>query len=128
MARPRANIDIEQLEKLCALQCTYEELAGYFRVSTRTIEKYAQKPEFREAIERGKARGATSVRRAQFKAAMSGNTTMLIWLGKQYLGQRDLAGVELSGPKGGPIDVNGAAPAELFLQRIKRLAERSEPK
>jgi hypothetical protein len=40
----------------------------------------------------------------QFKAAEGGNATMLIWLGKQYLGQSDKTQHELSGPGGGPIE------------------------
>lgn len=35
--------------------------------------------------------GKISLRRAQFAQALKGNTTMLIWLGKQYLGQGDVA-------------------------------------
>src|SRR5690242_17936038 len=48
--RKRVNIDLEQLEKLCALQCTDEELAAYFGVSPRTIERRKNQPAFAEAI------------------------------------------------------------------------------
>ena len=37
--------------------------------------------------------------------AMEGNVTMLIWLGKQRLGQRDRLDTEHSGSEGGPIPV-----------------------
>jgi hypothetical protein len=37
---------------------------------------------------RGLARG--SLKRKQFQVAMGGNVTMLIWLGKVYLKQREL--------------------------------------
>src|SRR5687768_9015394 len=84
-----AEIDLEELEKLCALQCTDEELALWFKVSTRTIERRRQEPEFGEAMERGKARGRMSIRRAQMRMLDAGNATMGIWLGKQYLGQSD---------------------------------------
>jgi len=40
-------------------------------------------------IKRGRARLRKSLRRAQIKSALSGNSTMLVWLGKQYLGQSD---------------------------------------
>jgi hypothetical protein len=33
----------------------------------------------------------------QFEVAMSGNVTMLLWLGKQYLGQKDNHEIDLSG-------------------------------
>lgn len=38
----------------------------------------------------------TSLRRAQFELAMKGNPTMLIWLGKQYLGQNELTEVKFN--------------------------------
>ena len=61
--RPRAgrkpvHIDLMQLEKLAALQCTDEELAAWFGVSPYTIAKRRKKPEFAEAIERGRVPGA----------------------------------------------------------------------
>ena len=88
--RPPADITPEAVEKLSALQCTDEELAAYFNVTTRTIEKYRLKPEFKEAMERGKAQGRLSLRRAQFRAAVDNNNpAMLIWMGKQILDQRD---------------------------------------
>jgi hypothetical protein len=39
MARPQAKIDPIELEKLCAMQCTDEEIAAFFGVSTKTIER-----------------------------------------------------------------------------------------
>jgi hypothetical protein len=58
MPRPKSDIDLEELEKLCAMQCTDEEIAAFLRVSTRTIERRRKVPSFREAMERGKAKGA----------------------------------------------------------------------
>ena len=71
------------------MQCTDEEIAGWFGVSTRTIERRRKSPVFAETICRGKARGRISLRRAQLKILEQGNATMGIWLGKQYLGQAD---------------------------------------
>lgn len=41
------------------------------------------------ALERGRESGKASLRRLQWKAANAGNTTMLVWMGKQYLSQTD---------------------------------------
>jgi hypothetical protein len=82
-------IDLDQLEKLCALQATDVEVAAWFNVSTRTIERRRKEAKFAEIMERGKARGRISIRRAQMKMLENGNATMGIWLGKQYLGQTD---------------------------------------
>jgi hypothetical protein len=84
-----ASINLGELEKLAALQCSDEEIAGWFGVSTRTIERRRKSPVFVETICRGKARGRISLRRAQLKILEQGNATMGIWLGKQYLGQSD---------------------------------------
>lgn len=85
----RAEIDMAELEKLCQLQCTDEEIAAWFNVSTRTIERRRLEPEFAEVMTRGKARGRISIRRMQMKLLEEGNATMGVWLGKQLLGQAD---------------------------------------
>ena len=55
--RKSARIDLAELEKLCALQCTDEDLAAYFGVTARTIERRRQKPAFAAAMESGRAKG-----------------------------------------------------------------------
>ena len=104
--RKPLEIDLEQLEKLASLQCTDRELAAFYRCTTRTIEKRRKEPAFKEALERGKAMGQISVRRAQMKLLEAGNATMGIWLGKQLLGQRDVTPVELTGSNGSEIKFN----------------------
>ena len=44
---------------------------------------------FCEVFKKHSAGGKSSLRRQQFALAMKGNAAMLIWLGKQYLGQAD---------------------------------------
>jgi hypothetical protein len=100
------EIDLDELEKLCGLHATQADIAGWFNVSLSTIEKRAAsrdlldfngtKTTFREIMERGSAKGRVSLRRLQMKAAESGNSTMLVWLGKQLLGQKDQVKVEHS--------------------------------
>jgi hypothetical protein len=85
----RTEIDLNELEKLCGLGCTDEEVGAWFGVSTRTIERRRLEPEFAEVMTRGKARGRISVRRMQMKLLEEGNATMGVWLGKQLLGQAD---------------------------------------
>ncbi len=71
------------------MQCTDEEIAHWFSVTTKTIERRRKEPEFAEVMERGKAKGRISLRRQQLKLLEAGNATMGVWLGKQYLGQTD---------------------------------------
>jgi hypothetical protein len=99
-------MDLAELEKLCSLQCTDEELAAWFGVSVRTIENRRKNPEIAEVMSRGIAKGRISVRRAQMKLLEAGNGTMGVWLGKQLLGQRDVFPMEVSGPNGQPLQVS----------------------
>ncbi len=122
---PPAKIDLEELEKLCVLQCTQGEIAAYFGVSRRTIETKAQDPKFREIMERGQQKGLISLRRKQMQAVEAGIPTMLIWMGKQLLGQKDKQ--ELSGPNGGPIETRNVDARERVLSRIAQMSEPGEP-
>lgn len=90
--RPKIEIDFAEVDKLCQIQCTGEEIASFFEVSYDTLERRCKekfKVSFAEYIKEKSAKGKSSLRRLQWKAAMNGNVTMLIWLGKQYLGQAD---------------------------------------
>lgn len=91
MARPQKEIDAEQFEKLCALQCTLGEIASWFKCSEDTIERWCQREYemgFAEAFKVYSADGKISLRRFQFKQAEK-SYAMAIWLGKQWLGQSD---------------------------------------
>lgn len=98
MARPRIEIDKEQFEKLCSLQCTKGEIAGFFNCSEDTIERWCNR-EYKEcfAVVFSKKRevGKISLRRSQFRMAET-NPSMAIWLGKQYLGQAEKQEVAVS--------------------------------
>src|SRR6266478_1480282 len=107
MARPRVKIDIAEMEKLYGMQCTDEEVAAFFGVSTRTIERRRKVTRFREAMDRAKAKGRVSVRRNLFRLASGGNIAAAIFLAKNLLGYRDAVANEHSGPNGAPIPIAG---------------------
>jgi hypothetical protein len=107
--RKRVNIDLEQVERLCAIQCTDEELASFFGVSPRTIERRKSQPAFTEAMARGKAKGRLSLRRKLHELVAKGNVAAAIFLAKNLLGYKDYFANELSGPNGDPIAI-GPAP------------------
>lgn len=89
--RPRKEINKDQFEKLCAMQCIKEEIASFFDCSEDTIERWCKreyKASFADVLKSKGASGRISLRRNQFRLAEK-NATMAIWLGKQYLGQRD---------------------------------------
>jgi len=105
MPRPKAKIDMAEAEKLYGMQCTDEEVAAFFGVSTRTIERRCQTKPFREAKERGRAKGRVSVRRDLFRQAANGNIAAAIFLAKNLLGYRDVMSNEHSGPGGGELQM-----------------------
>jgi AraC-like DNA-binding protein len=110
MGRPpaaRESITREQFETLCKLIPTIEEVAGCFHVSPDTLERWVKKEygeTFAVVLKRFAGPAKVSLRRAQMKSALNGNTTMQIWLGKQWLGQSDKVDNTLAGKDGGPIE------------------------
>jgi hypothetical protein len=83
MARPRLELDEDQIEKLAMINCSLAEIASVMRCSVDTLERYS------EVIKRGRENGKSSLKKKQFEVAMKGNVTMLIWLGKIVLGQKE---------------------------------------
>lgn len=89
--RPRINIDQIEFEKLCQLQCTKEEIAGWYHCSEDTIERWCNRTYgecFAVVFAQKRAGGRISLRRSQFELAKK-SAAMAIFLGKNYLGQKD---------------------------------------
>ena len=100
--RKPSSIDLGELERLCGLQCTDEDVSGFFGVKVRTIERRRQKePAFAAAMDRGRAKGRVSLRRLLHVQAFKGNTAALIFLGKNVLDYRDTRSNEPGGPNAG---------------------------
>ena len=90
------RIDKKQFEKLCQLQCTILEICDYFDVDDKTLNSWCKNTyntTFSEIFKIKRGKGQISLRRMQWQQAEK-NATMAIWLGKQYLGQRDNIEVE----------------------------------
>lgn len=91
MGRPPVELDIKAFENLCSMQCTREEIADFFKVDEDTVTAWCKRhygDTFSVVYKKLSAKGKISLRRAQFRLAEK-NTSMAIFLGKQYLGQRD---------------------------------------
>ena len=96
LGRPKTNIDKSNFEKLCQMQCTLEEIAGFFDCCDDTINNWCKEvydDNFSGVYKKKSMAGKISLRRNQFKIAEN-NASMAIFLGKQYLGQRDNIEVE----------------------------------
>jgi len=93
MEIPRVEIDMDMLTNLVRIQCTLEECAGVLNVSKSALSRRLADENgetFAEFFKRHQDEGKASLRRAQFKAATEDRQpAMLVWLGKQMLGQGD---------------------------------------
>lgn len=125
--RPKIEFNMEQVERLAAIQCTEEEIALALGCSIDTVRDRKRNDEdFSNALLKGRGTGKASLRRSQFALATAGNATMLIWLGKQYLGQQDKQELEHTGKDGGPIELNYAR--EELARRIAGIRKRQPRK
>ena len=104
--RPKTQIDLEQAEKLGMLQCTIKECSAWFGIPPSTLSGHK---EFQEAYKKGLENGKQDLRRKQWRLA-DRNAAMAIWLGKQYLGQKDIPDGE-------------SFPAVTIVLKPKQLAE-----
>lgn len=91
--RPKKEIDYMAVEKLANIQCTQEEIASFLGISSRTL---LRDEKFKELFAKGRENGKMSLRRIQWKHAEK-SVPMAIWLGKQYLGQKDIIEASTTG-------------------------------
>ena len=99
MGRPRKEINVEEFKKLCGLQCSLAEIAGFFDCSEDTIERWCKRElneRFADAFKKHSAAGKMSLRRNQFRLSEK-SAAMAIWLGKQYLDQKESVAIAHSG-------------------------------
>lgn len=80
--RPLKEIDERQVKSLAGINCSLAEMAAVLDCSEDTLSR-----RFAEVIKKGRESGKMSLKRKQYEVAMSGNVTMLIWLGKITVGQ-----------------------------------------
>ena len=85
---------IDAIVKMAEIMCTDEEIASVLGTTVATLQNADNKDTFLECKQKGNANGKKSLRRTQFEIAKNGNATMAIWLGKQYLGQKENDGTK----------------------------------
>ena len=91
VGRPIKEIDKKQFESLCAIQCTIEEICAVLDVDDKTLTKWCKKTynkNFSEVFSIKRQNGKASLRRMQWHLAEK-NPSMAIFLGKNFLNQRD---------------------------------------
>jgi hypothetical protein len=84
VGRNNTVVPPEEVIKLASIGCKDMEIADWFGISNDTL-RY----NFAVELLKGRESLKQSLRRSQIKLALSGNAVMLIWLGKNILGQSD---------------------------------------
>ena len=81
----------QEFEQLCALQCTQVEILEWFGIDNQTLTrllKLKYKMSYSQIYRIKRTKGLVSLRRSQIKLSQA-SAAMAIFLGKNYLGQRD---------------------------------------
>ncbi len=107
MSRKELTVE-KQVEKLSSFGLTNKEIADALGYDDSTLKR-----KFENFLLKGRMNLKQRLKRKQIDVAMGGNVTMLIWLGKQYLGQAE------------KLDENGEY--EIVINR-KTLDEKRETK
>lgn len=98
-------VDWKKVDKLLAILCTGEEIAGVMGFSYDTLERRCKEDKeiaFADYSKAKRMNGKSSLRRKQW--LMAGDSpAMAIFLGKNYLGQSDKLQHELTGKDGAPL-------------------------
>ena len=84
--RPKIVIDYNLVYRMAKRFATQEDIAMILKCSPSRLQ---HDKEFLQAFNRGKSQVFKNLRVAQYRYAMKGNPQLLIWLGKNYLGQKD---------------------------------------
>ena len=119
--RPKADVDSDQVEYLASIGCSIKEIAAACSCSVDTLER-----RFADIIAKGQENGKTRLRKKQLEVAMGGNVVMLIWLGKQMLGQAEKH--EITGKDGEAFKVEQITPdIEAKIKAAARVAVTMKP-
>ena len=92
------RIDKKQFESLCSIQCTQEEICSVLDICFDTLDEWCQRTygkHFSKVFAEKRQGGKASLRRKQWNLA-DNNATMAIFLGKQYLGQKDVVETQIA--------------------------------
>lgn len=90
--RPEIIIDWKKVDQLLEAGCHTTEIASYFGVSTDSFYNRCLKDKginFSAYSQEKRRRGDSLLRAKQYEVAMKGDKTMLVWLGKNRLDQKD---------------------------------------
>lgn len=123
---PKTIIDYETLDDLCNIHCTGEECAAILGMDYDTLNvrlKEDGNGGFSDYFKIKSAGGKMSLRRRQIGLALEGNPTMLIWMGKQQLGQTDKREVDSKSSDGSMSPKPALDPSKLSKSALKEIMD-----
>ena len=117
--RPPKVTDLDVARRAASLGCTSDEIATLLGIGRRTFFDHLVDTDLKDAIDEGRNEGRTTLRRLQWQRAHAGSDTMLIWLGKQLLGQKDRT--EIGGDPARPVRyvIRGPSPVDSTAEWLK---------
>lgn len=98
--RPQIPIDWNVVDKWLEADCTGTQVAGMLGIHADTLYNRCQQDKgvtFTVYSNEKKSKGDAQLKIKQYSEAMGGDRGMLIWLGKQRLGQRENHDVNVTG-------------------------------
>ena len=113
--RPKREIEKELFENMCEIQATEKEMCLVLGLTDKTLTRWCKDTygkSFKEIYKEKRAKGKISLRRYQFQLAEK-NTAMAIFLGKNYLGQKD-----------NPNETNEVSKVDLLIKSIPNNLEK----
>lgn len=120
----RRDFDWNQIANMCEIQCTQAEIAKVMGCEENTLRaacKRDNKKDWAQFYAEHRAAGCISLRRSQWKKAITNlDTTMLIFLGKNMLGQKDKVENDVNMSGGQTINVDLSALSKEQLKEIMR--------
>ncbi|MDN3507096.1 MAG: hypothetical protein P0S96_07700 [Simkaniaceae bacterium] len=90
--RPKLSIDWGEVDKYLQAGCSGAQVAAVIGVSADTLYRRCQTEQgasFSAILQEKRANGDAYLQLKQFSLAIQGDRGLLIWLGKQRLGQKD---------------------------------------
>lgn len=88
--KPKAQIDLTELEQYAASGLSNEEIAESLGISSRTFYNHkGESADFAEAIKKGRLKAHVAVSNKLYGLCMSGNITAIVWYEKSRRGMTD---------------------------------------
>lgn len=125
---PYTEETLQHIENLAAVFATYDDVAARFRCSKDSVERFFQRhPDAKQRWITGQSRGCVSLRANQFRLSKT-NAAMAIFLGKNYLGQRDIVDQTPDRPSGLPPREELNRRIDGIREALARALDRGKPK